>query len=303
MKYNTYECDTCNRTINKKVNKKGLDVIGRCIITDGCKGKLSLLVNKQISDTFNPNVTDYIPRKKLHNHTQQLPRSVWTIKHELSNNPIVQTFVYNDERVLEEITPTTITYKTKNEIQVTFPRDYYGIAQCIVRSNTSDQTVSTVEEMPESVVSDYIQLSVDTQIVFATILTSPTLYWTFVSPTSGKETTIITESDNTNDTPWEDVDQLTIKGVRYNVYSVNLQSTVIAGLESGSLGRLHDNGVVFGKNECLLLLTNSPFDVIDKRLNNYCVVAGEQSLRVNGVEIEISTNTLKNIFPAIKISN
>ena len=35
-----YNCDTCKREVELPQNKEGLEVIQRCIITAGCRGKL-----------------------------------------------------------------------------------------------------------------------------------------------------------------------------------------------------------------------------------------------------------------------
>lgn len=43
MALSIYECDTCKRTIEKKRNEQGLDIINNCIITNGCKGKMQLI--------------------------------------------------------------------------------------------------------------------------------------------------------------------------------------------------------------------------------------------------------------------
>lgn len=315
-----FECDTCKRSIERFQNILGLEVVGNCIITNGCKGKLvKQYVKKGYNTirqpTYSNTLQDFIPRKSIYNHEQNIPNAVWIIKHNLNNDPSVQTFAYDQNRDLIEVTGKK-TFIDVYTTQVTFNQEYEGVAHCFVRSTTNDQVVTTIIEEPE-VTPDYIPLSVNGYVTFASELpfNNTSLVWTFYSPVSNLTTTSITSvlPDNSS-TPWADVEDVIIKGKRLKVFSVLLDSNLLSGLELGSIGYLYkqynDNEpTAFKDSECVLLLTNEPFTSVDINIHQYAItttmspsIAGEL-LRVNKTELDISATTLKNTFPYIKVIN
>lgn len=155
-----YECDTCKREIHRSQNTRGLDVIGGCIITDGCRGKLN---QKQIKPSHavghsTPPILglkDWSARRILYTHNQELPRQRWQIDHKLNGLPIVNAYVYKQDSSgdLIAIEPTEITYVSNNTVTLTFPTTLAGKAQLIMRSSVSDQQITTLR--PQTLESSY----------------------------------------------------------------------------------------------------------------------------------------------------
>lgn len=317
----TFECDTCKRTIEKITNIHGLTVVGNCIITDNCKGKLvAQSVKRGYTTPIVPKrsitLKDYIPRKFIYNHEQTLPERIWTITHNLNNNPIIQLFVYDAEGNLIELT-ADITFVDVNTSRVTLTQEYAGIAQCIVRSTTSDQVIissADTTETPEPI--PFVTLSINKYINFASTLTTPSLKWYFVSPSTNVVKSFTTSTlldislNPTNvDTPWAGIEKVVIQGKRYNVYSVYIDISNFTQLDLGSVGYVYNSlgDVPFNKDECLFLLTNEPFGEVDKNLNQYAITttmspsSTESLLVVNETDFDINSSTLKTIYPSIKI--
>ena len=93
-----YKCDVCDRETELLQNKKGLEVIQRCTITDNCRGKLYQLGVKQdhIRGQFPSAVgglDDWTPRKMIYNHTQSIRQQEWRVNHELGIFPTIHVFV------------------------------------------------------------------------------------------------------------------------------------------------------------------------------------------------------------------
>ena len=79
-----YKCDVCDREIEILQNPEGLETVGRCVITDGCRGNLYQIDTKQdfIRGKFPETVaglTDWTQRKVLYDHTQSVATFQWRI--------------------------------------------------------------------------------------------------------------------------------------------------------------------------------------------------------------------------------
>lgn len=316
MALSVFECDTCKRTIERIHNKQGLDVVGRCIISDGCKGLLKLKdIKKAYTVPSYPTpvagLRNWKRRKVLHTHNQTLPTAVWNIKHDLNTNPTVDVLIYNDDRSLVEIQPTTVEFIDSNNVRLTFNDSYVGMAQCISRSSATDQQVTTFGTPQQVSDVSRIQLTTNSYITVATTLAAPpTLRWGFTSPTTSIQTTFTTSLDFTDSaTPWNNVEKILIAGVRYNVFGGYLDPIIFPTIDSGSIGYLINDstGLPFPYGQLHLLLTDAPYENVDRNLDEYAVThnfsetSSQASLIVNGNEIDIPTNQLKKTFPSIKI--
>lgn len=155
-----YECDTCKREVHRSQNTRGMDVIGRCVITDGCRGKLN---QKQIKPSHAVGhstvpvlgLTDWSARRILYTHNQDLGRSVWQIDHGLNGLPIVNAYVYdqNDVGKLIPIEPEEIKYVSNNTVTLSFRTTLAGKAQLIMRSSVTEQQITTLK--PRTTESTY----------------------------------------------------------------------------------------------------------------------------------------------------
>lgn len=139
----TYQCDTCKRQIEKQENLTGLTVFGKCIITEGCLGKLYTLSrnidnNREIFPSTVGGLIDYTPRKAFFNYNQTLLSPIWTILHNLSTSPAVSVYVADIDGNLNQLDPEefNIVIINKNTLKIIFNHPVTGTAQCIARSTT-----------------------------------------------------------------------------------------------------------------------------------------------------------------------
>lgn len=147
-----YECDTCKREVYRKQNTQGIDVVGRCIITDGCKGKLlqkEIKPSHAVGHSTAPviGLRDWTPRKILYTHTQSLAKKQWVVHHNMNGMPIVNVFSYSADGslTLNPIVPVAIEFTSSNAITVSFATSVAGVAQLLMRSSVSDQTTTTLK--------------------------------------------------------------------------------------------------------------------------------------------------------------
>lgn len=155
-----YECDTCKREVYRKQNTQGIDIVGRCIITDGCKGKLlqkEIKPSHAVGHSTAPviGLRDWTPRKILYTHTQALAKKQWIIQHNMNGMPIVNVFSYSADGSLKlnPIVPVEITFTSSNVVTISFATSVAGVAQLLMRSSVTDQTITTLK--PRLVESDY----------------------------------------------------------------------------------------------------------------------------------------------------
>lgn len=316
MSLSIYECDTCKRTIEKTQNKKGLDVIGHCIITDGCKGILRLQEVKKTSN--NPSiplpkagVKDWVQRRILYNHQQKVPEKTWIIKHNLNCFPSIQTFIHDESDTLTETKEFSVNYTSPFELSVTFTIAQVGEIQCISRSAKPIITESVVT------FNKTVQLTKDGIITIATRVTTPdpSICLAFTSP---RKTEFIYKDfpmlqGGTNAGPWSPNtgSKVLIEGRRYNLYYVDVSSWLTT-LEQGSYGIVGasapgDTLTTYNSKDTFLLLTNSPFESTDKNFDQYIITermslaTAGSSLVVSGIEISADVGLLKSTFPSIRI--
>lgn len=167
-----YQCDTCNRSLHKVQNPKGIEVVGGCIITSGCRGKL---IQQQIKPSHSVGhgsapvlgLADWHPRKMLFTFEQHIAQSQWRIVHNLNGIPVVNAYINlaGAATDLVEVHPELITVVDNNTIDVNFKHSYTGTAQLIMRSSTSADQTSTLKTQTTSfdrdrfVLSEAVQLS------------------------------------------------------------------------------------------------------------------------------------------------
>ncbi len=252
-----YECDTCKRAVHRKQNRHGLDVIGRCVITNGCRGKLLLKEVKPayaIGHSTDPviGLADWTARKVLYTHKQDFLKKTWEVQHGLNNQPSVTAYVYLQDKLVRT-EPDAINYVSNDKLVLTFPTAVTGIAQLQARSASDGQNITTLQPTsPDSVDGTTFSLSRTLPITngtsvgeltiatrVATVATSgfaPTLPIEitihFISPTDQTEITsipvVLTFRDasntpvDTSASPWGDTRYLSIDGFRYLARSANI---------------------------------------------------------------------------------
>lgn len=147
-----YECDTCKRDVYRKQNTQGIDIVGRCIITDGCKGKLlqkEIKPSHAVGHSTAPviGLRDWEPRKILYTHTQGLAKKQWVIQHNMGGMPIVNVFSYSVDGSLKlnPIVPLDIEFTSSNVVTISFATSVAGVSQLLMRSSVADQSITTLK--------------------------------------------------------------------------------------------------------------------------------------------------------------
>lgn len=289
-----YQCDVCNRIINLPQNKKGIEIIQKCIITDKCRGELHSIGVKldHLRGNFPDRVAslnDYKQRQSLYNHTQAVKLEVWEIKHNLGVIPSLQVFVERpkdidlnsiDINIIDpntliehvELSPSKIETINGNITHIHFEQPEKGYAQLIAKS-TRHKQVKDVTTIKNNIPN--IQITNNSELTIATLNDNPvvTLIFDFIS-SSGNVTEIVYVVDNASIiSAWSDYDKVFIKGRKYVVRSFNFYDgqTVFGNeIPDGSTITLKQiDGVDIEAEQVLVLLSSAPFNVIDKIKDSY----------------------------------
>jgi hypothetical protein len=150
----TYKCSVCKRTIEKLENTDGLTVFSKCIITDGCRGKLQKTSRNQssIRESFplpETGLTDFFPRRVFYEHSQPIPSRIWKVFHNLSVNPEVSVWEDNDG-LLKEIDQDeyTVSNVSTDQLSITFDSAKSGVSHCIAKTSVPIKPKLISTEIP-----------------------------------------------------------------------------------------------------------------------------------------------------------
>lgn len=334
-----YKCNTCKREIELQRNITGLETVGRCVITHGCRGNLYQvdLFPDYIRGTIPDPVLgldDWKQRKVLHDHQQPIERDVWVIEHNMGVVPSVSVFVdrpiQGDPDNREEITPDDVTAVNDNVLTLTFDRPWSGIAQLVSKQSDPDLLRPTTRAI--EVTEEAFQISNLGEISLATRIypTNPTL------DLSGPVVSLLIEYNATSGSIVNELysadDQPSLlspwRGSAYDRIVVNVQSArqpftvrsfngittemTVGNIDSGStfkfVGIDQDGGDNFRdieKGEVLILLATDPYDIVDKVLDRYIDVADVTAdnnpfgFFYNNGEFFATPETITDVFPAI----
>jgi len=333
----TYLCDTCDRQIDLPQNKKGLEVVQRCIITDGCRGKLSQIKFQQdyLRGEYPAAVEgldDWSQRKMLYTHEQAVKSDTWTVVHNLGVFPSIQVFVTRPVSVsteasasvpcelrnyeeatteLLEITPEDIRTVSVNEFVVEFDRPEQGTIQCIARSSKP-----VIINQPTEVV-DEIQpflLTKNSELTIATVDPVSSIEIEYIAPDGSVSSVvynIISTPPNSTVSPWADAtDGIFVNGTKYLTHSLDISDPSIVSGSSFYVNRI--NGIIFdelnfGKNELLFLLTAEPYEVVDKITDKFIDPFGigsaeaSTSFYYDDNEANAYDNLIESVYPSIRI--
>lgn len=164
----SYRCDTCKRAIELVENPQGFTVVGKCIITNGCVGRLYRTERnpnnvRDSAPTYVSGLDNYVPRRAFYEFAQTLASDKWKVTHNMGILP--STFVYlqqeNGTFALSDNSSYKVTPIDKNSVMVTFPNKVRGIIQCVAKS--------TVPLVPPTVIpeTEQFQVSASGVITFA----------------------------------------------------------------------------------------------------------------------------------------
>lgn len=155
----SYRCDTCKRAIELVENPQGFTVVGKCVITNGCVGRLYRTERnpnnvRESTPNYVPGLDNYIPRRAFYEFAQTIASEKWKVPHNMGLLP--STFVYlqqeDDSFALTDNSAYKVTPIDKNTIMVAFPTKTRGIIQCVAKS--------TVPLVPPTVTPETVQLQV-----------------------------------------------------------------------------------------------------------------------------------------------
>lgn len=315
-----YKCPVCDRTIELPRNEKGLETVGRCVITDGCRGKLYQLDLKpdftrgRYPDTV-AGLTDWSQRMVLYNHTQSVSEAQWLITHNLGVNPSVQVFVEQTDETLVEVEPVSIEIISENVVLVTLSREESGIAQCIGRNSKPVITNVRVEDEVTEVAP--FQLSGNSELTIATLDTSTNidLVLTYTTP-DGRVFDLTYTVDNIPSitSPWSDTDNVYFHGKTYVVRSfsgINQVSITNGSVSDSSSFYIKSIDVGSGarslfNEEVIFLLADSPYSDVDKRTETFVdptlIGADEASFSFyyEDTEFYVYDNLIESVYPPIR---
>jgi putative transposon-encoded protein len=250
-----YKCDTCNREVDLRRNKYGLEVINHCTITDGCRGVLYQIgKNEDILRAKFPvrdaKFTDWEQRKVLYNHDQRISLSTWSIKHSLGVHPQIQVFfdvVIPGSTKLKSVEVSATQYKVvvidDNNIVIEFSTPKTGRVQCLsTLSKDFGQTtivpiekIDLVSRMTNGQVLSIGTTSIDTHVNFAL---------EFENASGSRDVMFYTVDDSPSiKSPWANFDAVYVTNKRYVVRSFDFTQPVhgiekLAGISNGSTVRL-----------------------------------------------------------------
>lgn len=310
-----YKCDVCNRRIRVPINKYSFDVVQRCIITQGCLGKLhkTILPNDiNTTSSIPPAVTglqDWFQRRVFYVHTQQIKKTEWTIKHNLANKPTIQVFVNDINDNLVEQQPTKIETIDRNTSLLIFDVEQSGMAECVTLSseNFTNPEVTTV-----TTITDF-QLSNNGELTIATLNNNANINIDVIFKTSQGDIPvqyIAVDNIPSVNSSWAGSQTIHVAGTIYNVRSFNLLTHALGNTLFAN--NLIANGTAFyfpvlgaTKNQNLILLSAPPYQIVDKITNKYIdmnrINQTLPEVYYSNREIFVAPPIIKNTYPPIRI--
>jgi hypothetical protein len=332
-----YKCNVCKREIDLVENRQGLEVMSRCIITDGCRGKLYRISRLQdyIRGDFPNRVSgleDYSHRKVLYNHTQSIAATEWKVEHNLGVVPSVQVLIdvvtesetdltnipcrdrLSEESVEQtETTDFDVAITGPNTLTITFDNFHSGLAQMIARSSTPFE----IETAAEEEIPIFRLTSTEHFLTVATynntISQNSTVDFdiVYITPDSG---TSITKTYTvpisiSSFSPWSDFTNVLIQGRRYKVRSFN---TFVSEMSDGTIPDGSSfyfktvNSRALENQEVIILLSLSPYANIDKITNKLIdasrITASNSALSLfhRDRELFAFTPVIVSVFPPMR---
>jgi len=123
-------------------NAGGITVLGKCVITAGCKGKLYKLQRNEdnIRSVFPSAVSgliDYSPRRVFFEFQQAVASSVWEVKHNLGVAPAVSVYLDDGSGNLNQANPDdfVVNIVDDDNLTITLPFAQKGTIHCVARSS------------------------------------------------------------------------------------------------------------------------------------------------------------------------
>jgi hypothetical protein len=282
-----YKCDTCKREIQKIRNPHGLETVGRCVITYGCRGKL--YQTNLLEDAIRPKIPDpviglidWFPRQLIYNHNQSIESNQWRITHNLGAAVTVTVTInvqLNGNQSEIKIDPENIIYESKNVILLEFNRPFSGKAQLVARQSNPDPVGATASSQNSVLqISNNGEITVATQVNTIGTSSSVSFEITFILNNGSLPSFVYTADDSPSiNSPWINFNRVIISGKIYTVRSFNvINSDITRGIiPTGSpfivtgIDPLGERNIVpLNTGESYILLAKEPYQIADKIRNN-----------------------------------
>jgi hypothetical protein len=312
-----YQCSVCNRTIQLPVNVQGLEVVGGCIITNNCKGLLSVIGRRDnvlqipVPTPSQTGLKDWEQRKLLYTHTQTTAFNQWRIVHNLGTNPAIQVYVYIDG-VLTEHIPESVTYISPFIAVVAFSQIFAGTAQCVARS-TSTITQTNIASVVAT--QTYSQITTQGEMTLATLSASPsvTLYLNFYDSATlkplGAPIPVVFSTAVSFISPWNSAATVLFNGQVFTVRTANVISII------GANNISNDSPFYFSgesSNDYYVLFAIPPYTNVDKNINQALMLTDlgvsdssftpSLSYQMDG-DLFVDSTLLKTMYPPIRKLN
>ncbi|MGI0075824.1 MAG: hypothetical protein ACREAU_00265 [Nitrosopumilaceae archaeon] len=320
-----YRCDTCKRFIELQQSSKSMEIINRCVITHGCRGRLyqtrvfqDFIRGKPLVDEIG--IDNWLQRRILFDFIQRIESTSWIIVHDLGSIPSVQVLVdtptLEEPNLTTEIIPNNIIHVDEDNTILEFDRPRSGTAQLIARTSDPDLLNAGIQIL--NVATENVQLSSNGELSIATkietIGTNPTvaLVLQYQTPLGGIFDIIYTADDQPAlDSPWRDFNRVIISGKTYTVRSFDgIVGEIVRGLIiTGSTVKVTQidplGGNIFRSivpGEVLFLLSKPPFSVFDKKLDQFIDTFSTATSPLTYAEggFFASPKSLRTIYPLIR---
>lgn len=156
----SYKCDTCKRNIELVENPQGFTVVGKCVITNGCTGRLYRTERnpnnvRESAPSYVSGLDNFVPRRAFYEFEQTLSVDKWKVTHNMGVLPSTFVYLKQDDGIYKKVTDNstyTVTPVDKNTIMVNFTSKVKGIIQCVAKS--------TVPLVPDTVIPEAQQYQV-----------------------------------------------------------------------------------------------------------------------------------------------
>ena len=318
-----YKCDTCNREIDVLEKRNGLTHFSKCIITEGCKGKLyktkrnPYSIRENFPQPSTLDLTNYVPRRAFYEFKKNAPEDTWTIVHEMGVAPSVTVYGFEETTGVPVIIPEenySINIIDETELTLTFDEPIVGIAHLVARSSrkVDPTTVENIDQYRLITPNDTMTLAFlgkinfrdpsdvfypgsDESIILSIVLEEPGSEPVFCNE--------VFDAHNEKDSPWSDWEAIISRKRRnYSIRSKHLKDfAVLADLYDSELSkipngtRLRITQVAYGSRpfsdigvrDILMLLANEPYSNRDKDLENVIDVGRITGSNVNSTYVFI----------------
>lgn len=303
-----YHCDTCRRTIELPLNKQGLDTVGRCQITQDCRGTLirdkvlSLHTSGKLPAPDKTGLEDYMPRKLFYKHVQTLMSDVWNIEHGLNAFPVIHAYGPNGETGA-----FSVSFNDANSASLYFTVPTTGVAHCVALTSTQTHTVAVEVKKADQ------KITYGNSIAIASVEEGPLLIRLRLSNPIRQtgiafDITLTVSTNNHPDSPWKYVKRMYDNGKLFFVYSVDVSSIftheqVTDGYSIEVVEVIHHSNIPADLSSVYFLLAKEPYTSVDRLYDSFVPlkVLSADSIYLSNNSLYVSKDVVNSVYPYLKI--